>query len=58
MMRLHTYYQNNALINFITPFFADGLIFIYPIFLIILYVYGIVYRKKQIKFDALLIFFG
>lgn len=44
-------------ISSFAPIFADAFVIIYPIFLIIIYIYAIIKKKKTVKQGALYIFF-
>ena len=54
---LNEYANNEDLRNYI-PFFADGVVFLYPLFLVAFYVSGILTNNKDYKKYAILTFFG
>ncbi len=55
---LFAWMQASVFLSHRMPIFADVFILTYPVFLVILYVYGMITKKLQYKISAVFIFFG
>ena len=55
---LFAWMQASAFLSHRMPIFADVFVLTYPVFLVILYVYGMITKKLQYKISAVFIFFG
>ena len=55
---LFAWMQASTFLSHWMPILADVFVLTYPVFLIILYVYGMISKKLQYKISAIFIFFG
>ena len=58
LITLNSRVNSHEILKIMIPFSADVFVFSYPIFLVVLYLYGIFYKKIEYKIASLYIFFA